>query len=441
MAKKPRSIKSNNPKIRKKKYLDVDVLTMAKRRIRQIYSEFDHVVVSSSMGKDSIVAMELTIEVARELGRLPVEVNFFDEELLTHHTPDLANRTIKRTDEVQFNWWCLEIKHRNACSNSEPYWFPWDSQKSDVWVRELPKHGITSHPKFKPREDNIPKFLARKYPMSKGNICVITGVRSQESLRRYTVMMNKKHRNYISVSPEGGNVWTAHPIYDWQAKDIWKAIDLFGWDYNRYYDVLNKTKMHNRYLAQRLCAPLGEEPLRGLWQYAEIAPELYNAMLKRVPGVATAARYSNTAMYSVKMDTPPDGQTWQSFLYLIMENYEPKILTIVAQRINNLIQRHYKQSKLDLTEETADPVSGCSWKFLCKTAIRGDFKARTQGKMAATATKTLRKMNITLEEAIERYATEEYKREKLDRLRQFKGKKDDELERLENTPSSDNVDF
>lgn len=426
-----RQLKSNNPKIRKKEYVDENVYEMAKQRIRDIYKEFDHVAVSSSFGKDSTVAFELVVEVATELDRLPVEINFFDEELLTHHTIDFVRRSMKRP-ELKINWFCLEIKHRNACSNHEPYWFPWDKNKKDLWVREMPKEAITSHPKFRPYQDSIPDFLARKYPKSFGNVCEITGVRAQESLRRYSVVMNKRNRNYISVSPQGGNVWSAHPIYDWQAKDIWKYIEWKGHDYNEFYDVLNRTHLHDKFLAQRLCAPLGEEPLRGLWIFKEIDHNLYNNMLRRVAGVATAARYGNTELYAIGLKEPPKGHTWESYLHLVVESYDDeKVRETVTKGINTLIDRHHAQSLLEITETTHDPVSGCCWKFLCQTATRGDLKGRTQSKMPSLAFRSHRKLNITLAQAIMTYGTEKYKKQKMDRLKRFRGEQDNDEITLE----------
>ena len=42
----------------------------------------------------------------------------------------------------------MEFKHRNASSNEEPFWYTWDSEKKDLWVREMPECAITEHPKF-----------------------------------------------------------------------------------------------------------------------------------------------------------------------------------------------------------------------------------------------------------------------------------------------------
>lgn len=278
-----------------------------------------------------------------------------------------------------------------------------------MWVRQLPKTAITEHPKFRPFKDDIPSFLARSYPLSEGSICLLTGVRAQESLRRFRVVMTKKHRNYITVNAEDRNVWTAHPIYDMSSVDIWKAIADNNWDYNRYYDVLNHTSLNNRLLAQRLCAPVGEEALRTIWMFKHIDFDLYNKMLKRIDGVGTAVRYSNTPMYAIKMVSPPDGLTWQQHALNTIQSYAYETKVVVSERVNTLIKKHYRQSLLEITDSTPDPITGCDWKFLCKIAVRGDFKKRTGAMMSAQSTRTLKAMSITLEQAIATYGTEQYK--------------------------------
>lgn len=399
-----------NAKTRTKQVLDVDVYSKTLQRIEYLYRKFDKVVVSFSGGKDSTAALHCTIEVARKLNKLPVEVLFFDEEAIHPPTIEYVER-VRALPEVNMKWFCLPIKHRNACSNTEPWWYTWDPSKRELWTRELPERVITSHPRFEPGKDDISSFVPKYYTNDHGDVCVITGIRSQESIRRYRIVANKRNDNYITVHPFNKNVYNAHPIYDWSSEDVWILVKEKGIDYNRTYDIFDKTKLNGQYLKQRVCPPYGEEPLRGLWIYAECFPDMFEKMLARVPGVSTAWRYSNTELYGVALDQPPAGHNWHSYSKVLLQNYDGQTRFTIQQNINSMVELHYKKSKLRIKDDVPDPITGCCWKFLCKAIFRGDLKGRTRQSMEKGSDKTRADQGITLEEAIRLYATETYKKE------------------------------
>lgn len=279
--------------VRKKEFLSENVYEKALERTRYIFDSFDKVVVSFSGGKDSTVVLNVALEVAREKNRLPLEVVFFDEEAIHPPTIDYVKR-VSKIPEVNLKWYCLPVKHRNACSNEEPFWYCWEQGKEDIWVRPLPDEAITNHKAFE-KGMSFQEFSPYLYDKSDGKIAMLTGIRTQESLRRYQVIAKKRNDAFInSKSEKGRNQYRAFPIYDWSSDDVWLAVHKFGWDYNKTYDVFNQTRMHGKFLNQRVCPPFGEEPLRGLWVYSECFPEMWHKMLYRVKGVATAWRYANT---------------------------------------------------------------------------------------------------------------------------------------------------
>jgi predicted phosphoadenosine phosphosulfate sulfurtransferase len=400
----------------KKKYNNVNVYEASKERIRQLYMQFDTVVVAFSGGKDSTAALNVTIEVAREMGKLPVKTVFFDEECINFETIEFAERTMQRP-EVEMYWYCVNIKHRNACSNLEPFWWSWDPTKKDLWVRPMPAHAITKIKGFNGIEQDektgIPyAFKCLFQDKELGKVVIVTGIRSSESLRRYRIMATRENDNYITA-PGGGklkNLTNAHPIYDWSAEDVWIAVSKFGWDYNVSYDMFNKTTMNNRLSAQRICAPFGEEPIRGLWIYKECFPAYWAKLCTRVKGVGAAVRYANTPIYSVGMKKPPEGLTWYQYTELALENYNDAEYKIVKKNIDDLIDMHYKKSTLDITEDTPDVISGVSWKFLCKIAIKGDFKQRIAGTASSNSEKTQKNLGLTFAEAVMKFGTKKYQR-------------------------------
>lgn len=385
-------------KVRKKLYIEDDVYQASLKRVRHLYEKFDKVVVSFSGGKDSTAVLNVTLEVARELGKLPLEVVFFDEEAIHPTTIDYVKR-VAESDEVDLKWYCLEFKHRNACSNEEPYWYTWEKGKESVWVRELPKEAITTHKHFR-KGVTFQEFSPYLYDRSEGNIAMLTGIRTQESLRRYQVIAKKKNDCYInSVSEKNRGQYRCFPIYDWSSEDVWLAVYKFGWDYNTTYDIFNKTKLFNKFLTQRVCPPFGEEPVRGLWLYAECFPEMWHKMLKRVKGVASAWRYGNTQLYS-NAKIKPDNLTYKEYLKVIVDSFEGTWKNQVKKQINRYIKNHYKKSRLPIAEVQPDLISGVSYQFLCRVAIRGDFKGRQSNTLTTIGDKERKKKGITLKEAI-----------------------------------------
>lgn len=388
-------------KVRKKEHLETNVWDEALKRTRYIFDNFDKVVVSFSGGKDSTAVLNVALEVARERNKLPLEVVFFDEEAI--HPPTIEYvRRVANSEDVDLKWYCLEFKHRNAASNEEPFWYCWDNAKEDVWVRPLPPEAITDHPNFK-KGMAFQEFSPYLYDRTDGSVAMLTGIRTQESLRRYQVIAKKKNDAFInSKSEASNNQYRCFPIYDWSSEDVWLAVHKFGWDYNKTYDIFNQTKMHQDFLHQRVCPPFGEEPLRGLWVYAECFPDMWHKMLYRVQGVATAWRYANTSLYSNSKDKP-EHMSYREYLNVIIDSYEAESKNDVKKSLNGYIKNHLKQTTDPIEETIPHTISGVSWMWLCRVAIRGDFKGRQSNYLNTEATKQRDKLGITLEQAMKQY--------------------------------------
>lgn len=388
-------------KVRKKEYLETNVYDEALTRIRYLYSAFDEVIVSFSGGKDSTAVLQTTLVVAKELGKLPLKVVFFDEEAIHPPTIEYVHR-VAAMPEIDLSWYCLETKHRNACSNEEPYWFTWDKDKKDLWVRELPEQAITEHPSFK-KGMSFQEFSPYLYDRRDGKVCMLTGIRTEESLRRYQVIAKKKNDAFVNSKAEKGkNQYRAFPIYDWNSKDVWQAVTLFGWDYNRTYDIFNQTKLFNSFLNQRVCPPFGEEPVRGLWVYAQCFPEMWDKMLLRVKGVATAWRYGNSELYS-NAAKKPEGLSFKEYLNVIIDSYDYDYQIIVKETLNRYMKLHIRESSDPIPEELHHPISGVCWQWLCRVAIRGDFKGRQSNTLRTFAQARREKMGIDMSTAIKIY--------------------------------------
>ena len=294
-------------------------------------------------------------------------------------------------------WFCLPVQHRNAASNDATYWYCWDPEYKDKWVRPLPieYNPITSHPKFK-MGMSFQEF-ADDYVV--GNIALVMGIRTEESIRRYQVIAKKANDAFIS---RGKFCTKAYPIYDWSSIDVWKIIELTGADYNKAYDLMHMTEREHNFLAMRMCQPWGEEPLRGLPAFKELYPELWNKMVDRVPGCATAGIYANTELYSGLKK--PENMDWRTYMTLNLDSYqELEIKNEVKQNINNYILGHFRLTDDEIHDNLAHPITGMSWKFLSMVAIKGDLKGRQKNKLGFMAKDRQKKLGITEEQAFKQY--------------------------------------
>lgn len=397
----------------KKQYLEQNVYELAKERVRHAYELFDTVVVSFSGGKDSTACLNVALEVARELNRLPLKAVFFDEECIPYQTEEYVRRVYNDPD-VDLDWWCMPQKARNGASHKEPYMYCWDPQVKDKWVRPMPPEakteGALTH--------SFHKYIAGSlYPPEKyGNVGLILGIRAQESIIRYRSVTAKEKENYIvryneptnkcerckgrapadmsyyeikngkkvyyhqgkcQPSVNYTNLWKVYPIYDWTDEDVWTAPKMLGWDYNRAYDVLEMAGLPRS--SQRCSPAFGQEPLEKLWTYKVCFPEIWEKMIYRVKGANTALRYAKTELYAYKeLPEKPKHISWESFIQRYLNQLSPDLKVTMAKRIKGEIKRHYSKTSDPLLTKTPHPETGLSWEFLLRLAMRTDTLNRKQ---------------------------------------------------------------
>jgi len=384
-------------KILKKQVVeDVNVYDAALERFRYLFDNFDKVVVSFSGGKDSTVCLNLAWQVAKEKNKLPLDVYFWDEEAIHPETIDYVER-VRAHPDIRFKWLCIPIKHRNGCSRKQPYWHCWDPGEKEKWVREMPNNVVTHIDGFK-WGDSVPDIAHLVYGPEHGTVADVRGIRADESLRRYRSVAMKTKNNWIG-GPRAGHNYPVSPIYDWTTFDVWTAPRMFGWDYNRSYDLMSMIGVSPS--SQRVCPPYGEEPLGGLWIYAQCWPSLWHKMIGRVHGAATAGRYANTELYGFGKLTLPDGMTWRDWTYALLELYPKDLKAKVAKNIAALIEQHKSKTNRPIHETEADLHTGLSWKFLAMIANRADLKDRRKGNVASNASLARDKLGLELADITE----------------------------------------
>lgn len=351
----------------KKVYTDVDVVTMARQRIKNLFSNGVPLALSVSGGKDSICLNHLIFQMCQsgEVDKSLLTVNFIDEEAI-YPCVEKVVLNIRRQWQsigVQFNWWCIECKHFNcfnALTNDESF-ICWDRFKRDVWVRQMPKFAITSHPLFRPRKDTYQVFMER---LNKNKMSII-GLRVAESRMRVEAIARTKelHMN-------------AYPIYDWQDSDVWKFIADHGLEYPVAYEHLYRTGTSLGRM--RISQFFSIDTAGSLVKMCEFYPDLFNRICKREPNAYMAMLYFDSELYrrkKAKKDTT---------------DYKAKVFELFEQpeRFNTPLQQsNFKMLKRFVLMHTSF-LDNAAYKTIYQSLVAGDPKKRT---MRALYTQTFKR--------------------------------------------------
>ena len=231
----------------RREYLGQDVYSAFLTRMVFLFEEFDNIYVSFSGGKDSGLLLNLALDFQRknDPGR---RLGLFHQDFEAQYTltSEYVARTFQRlAGETEPYWVCLPMATRTAVSNYEMFWYPWDPDQQDRWVRPMPQapyvvnlqHNPIATYRYKMHQEDLAKQFGRWYRRAHGGgktVCLL-GMRAAESLQRYSGFLNAKYgykgRCWISQMFQG--VYCASPLYDWSHGDVWHANCIFGYDYNK----------------------------------------------------------------------------------------------------------------------------------------------------------------------------------------------------------------
>lgn len=272
---------------------DMDVVTAARIRIKNVFSNGVPVYLSFSGGKDSLVMADIIYRLimAGEIDSKQLIVLFVDEEAIYQSVVDKVLEWRKRFLAVgaQFQWWCVEVKHfsaYNQLTNDESYTC-WDHTKEDVWVRRPPPFALRNHPKLKPGIDNYQSFL----PKVTGDGIVLCGVRTSESLQRLQYMSVIRLGAGSSIT--GKNL--IYPIYDWKTADVWLYLKEHKVDIPVIYLWLYQSGTKKN--ALRISQLFSIDCVGSLIHIAEYEPDLWERILRREPNAYLAMLYWDSELY------------------------------------------------------------------------------------------------------------------------------------------------
>lgn len=415
-----------------RKYLKLNVYEAVQERFRLIFEEFDNILISYSGGKDSGLLLNLLLDYRKKYYPERI-IGVFHQDFEAQYTvtTEYVERTFKRLEtepNVELYWVCLPMATRTALSNYEMYWYPWDDTKTGLWVRPMPKkpyvinldnNPITTY-KYKMHQEDLAKQFSRWYRLAhqKGKTVCLLGIRADESLQRYNGFVNKKYyyEGNCWITEQFRDVYSASPLYDWSTADVWHAIYLFGYDYNKLYDLYYKAGLKCDQM--RVASPFNDYAKDSLNLYRIIDPEIWTRLVGRVNGVNFGAIYGRTKALGYRNLTLPEGHTWESYTKFLLDtlprrvrnNYVKKFKTSIEfwhktgggleeKTINELISHGYnirrngisnytimKNSRVvfvgkipDHTDDIVTSKDIPSWKRMCYCILKNDHNCRFMG--------------------------------------------------------------
>lgn len=308
----------------------MNVYEASQDRLKVVFERFDNVYVSFSGGKDSGVLLNLAIDYLRANypGRR-LGVFHIDYEAQYQMTTDYVDSELsKNADILDVYRICLPVAAACATSMTQAYWIPWDADKRELWVRDLPENSINESncpfPWFVKgmRDYEVQERFAswiHENSGAKQTACLV-GIRTQESLNRWRAIHSDKNTNKFEshewTLEMGPGVFNAYPIYDWAVEDVWAANAKQEWQYNALYDLFYKAGLPLG--TMRVASPFHDCGIENLKLYKVIDPKNWGKMIGRVNGVNFAGLYGGTTAMGWKSIKLPPGHTWKSYMEFLL---------------------------------------------------------------------------------------------------------------------------
>lgn len=355
-------------------YLEQNVYEAFLERMHFIFEEFDNIFVSFSGGKDSGLLLNMVLDFQQKYyPRKQVGVFHQDFEAQYTVTTEYVERTFERLERnpmVELYWVCLPMATRTCFSSYQMYWYPWDDTKEDIWVRSMPQHSyvinLQNNPmttyRYRMHQEDLAKQFGRWYRISHGNrktVCLL-GIRTDESLQRYSGILNKKHgyKEQCWISKQFKNTYAASPIYDWSTSDVWHAYALFHYDYNRLYDLYFLAGLKPSQM--RVASPFNDSAKDSLNLYRIIDPDIWARLVGRVRGANFGAIYGKTKLLAYRSLSLPEGHSWESYTQFLLATLPGRLRNNYTKKFQTSLDFWHKTGG-GLDEKTIQELFACGY--------------------------------------------------------------------------------
>ena len=355
-----------------KKYLEKNVYEALQDRLKFIFDNFDNIYVSFSGGKDSGLLLNMVLSYKRR-NKIAKKIGVFHQDFEAQYqtTTDFVSRMFENNlRDIEPYWVCLPMGSRCAVSNYQMYWYPWDPDKEELWVRPMPKMpyiiNMDNNPfdfyRYKMVQEDLYAEFCEWYSRQKKRktICLL-GIRADESLNRYRAYANDRKtimQGNQWTTKMGENWWNAYPIYDWTTKDVWIANGKFDYDYNRIYDLFWKAGLSISQM--RVASPYHESAKESLNLYRVLEPATWVRVVSRVQGANFGAIYgSSHALGARKIELPP-GHTWRSYVKFLLATLPEAMRRNYIEKFKTSIRFWWKKGGV-VDEEAIKELEACNY--------------------------------------------------------------------------------